>query len=220
MDLKISPTTVQRQTIDRLRSAIIDQHFRPNERLVESVLCKTMGVSRTLLREALRHLEAEKLVTSTPNRGPSVTAIGWEEAEEIYHVRGMLEGEAAAMFAPRVQPEHLALMRAALEAFSQADEKGDVFGRINSTSSFYDVITRNCGNRIIHESLKNLTARINFIRVQSMSQGGRSKQSIKEMNTIYSALRSKDPELARAAAIQHVRSACEVARGVFKTPSL
>lgn len=72
-----TPTTVQSQTVDRLREAIVDQHFRPNDRLVESELCKQMGISRSLLREALRHLEGEKLVTTVPNRGPSVTAIDW-----------------------------------------------------------------------------------------------------------------------------------------------
>jgi GntR family transcriptional regulator, trigonelline degradation regulator len=217
--LKIYPRTVQQQVIERLRSAIVNQHFRPNDRLVETELCKKMGVSRNMLREALRHLEGEKLVTSVPNRGPSVTAIGWDEAQEIYHVRAMLEGEAAALFAQSARPEHLAKMRAALQAFEAADAADDAVGRLESTTGFYDVLLGHCGNRIIRESLQNLTARINFIRLQSMSRAGRGRQSLKEMTAIYSASRAGDAERARAAAVKHVQNACEVAREVFNSLS-
>jgi len=215
--LKIYPRTVQQEVIARLRSAIVNQHFRPNDRLVETELCKTMGVSRNMLREALRHLEGEKLVTSVPNRGPSVTAIGWDEAQEIYHVRAMLEGEAAALFAQRALPEHLVGMRAALQAFEAADAADDVFGRLESTAAFYDVLLGQCGNRIIRESLNNLTARMNFIRMHSMSKAGRGKHSLKELRAIYLAARRGDPEGARAAAVKHVLAACDVAREVFNS---
>ena len=62
------------------------------------------GVSRTSIREALRSLAAEKLVTIVPNRGPSVTRISWEEADAIYQVRALLEGEAMALLARRIEP--------------------------------------------------------------------------------------------------------------------
>ncbi len=101
MDLKVSPRTVLVQTVDKLRDAILNGHFQPGDRLVEQDLCQEMGVSRGSLREALRRLEAEKLITMAPNRGPSVSVIGWAEAEQIYYVRALLEGEAAAEFAAR-----------------------------------------------------------------------------------------------------------------------
>lgn len=216
LDLRISPITVQAQTVERLRNAIVRQHFKPNQRLVEAELSKAMGVSRNLLREALRILEAEKLVTTIPNRGPSVTAISWEEAEEIYHVRALLEGEACALAATRLGPEEHARLKAALREFADADAAGDVDGRLTSTNAFYDVITRGCGNRIIRESLQNLTDRINFIRMRSMSKSGRTRHSLREMTAIYNAIRKKDPVAARAAAVEHVKAACEAARVVFR----
>src|SRR3546814_4578784 len=99
-----------------------------------------MGVSRTSIREGLRRLEGERLITILPNKGPTVTQITWAEAEEIYHVRALLEGEAAAMFATRATAEDLSELRAALEAFRVATTRGDALGRLSSTTRFYDVM--------------------------------------------------------------------------------
>src|SRR5690606_9926532 len=120
-----------------LREAILSGYFRPGQRLIEADLCELMRVSRTSVREALRRLEAEKLITIVPNRGPSVTEITWDEAKEIYHVRAILEGEAAALMAARVTPADRSEMQAALAAFVQADENDDAIGRLTATSRFY-----------------------------------------------------------------------------------
>src|SRR5690348_15248882 len=98
MDLKVSPVSVQQQAASKLRAAILAGVFQPGDRLVEADLCERLGVSRPSVREALRSLEAEKLVAIVPNRGPLVPLITWEQAKEIYQVRVLLEGEAAAAF--------------------------------------------------------------------------------------------------------------------------
>lgn len=69
-----------------------------------------MRVSRTTIREALRGLEAEKLITIVPNRGPSARS-SWEEAEQIYEARGMLEGDAAVLFANKATAQETRRMR-------------------------------------------------------------------------------------------------------------
>src|SRR5262245_64954406 len=99
--MKVLPITVTGQAVLKLRAAILNGVFKPGERLLEQNLCEWMGVSRTSVREALRRLEAERLITITPNRGPSVTEIAWDEAKAIYEVRALMEGEAAALFAAR-----------------------------------------------------------------------------------------------------------------------
>src|SRR3546814_7417665 len=115
-----------------------------------------MGVSRTSVRGGLRLLEGERLITILPNKGPTGTQITWAEAEEIYHGRAVLEGEAAAMFATRATAEDLAELRAALEAFRMATTRGDALGRLSSTTRFYDVMLKGCGNRNNAETLEGL----------------------------------------------------------------
>src|SRR3546814_17803682 len=99
---------------------------------------------------------------------------------EIYHVRALLEGEAAAMFATRATAEDLAELRAALEAFRVATTRGDALGRLSSTTRFYDVMLKGCGNRIIAETLEGLVPRITFLRAHSHSLPGRSQGSLGE----------------------------------------
>lgn len=164
MDLKVSRQTVQQATVNKLRAAILNGYFKPGGRLVEAELCRSMGVSRTSISEALRRLEAERLVTNVPNRGLSVASISWEEAEQIYQVRAMLEGEAMALFAVRASPEHLRTMRAALRDFEVAVNRNDSVARLEATTLFYDVMLAGCGNSVIAELLQGLVARINFPR--------------------------------------------------------
>src|SRR6202044_153255 len=94
MDL-IRPETLRHQVENVLRQAITSGRFAPGARLIERELCETLGVSRTSVREALRRLEAEKLVRSVPHKGPVVAIMSKQEATELYAIRGLLEGFAA-----------------------------------------------------------------------------------------------------------------------------
>ena len=86
-NLRISPKTVQQQIVEKLRGAIIEGVFKPGDRLIEADLCEMLGVSRPSIREALRSLEAERLIDIIPNRGPQIPILTWEQATEIYQVR-------------------------------------------------------------------------------------------------------------------------------------
>ena len=174
LDLRIAPVSVQSQIVAKLREAIFAGTFIPGEKLGESALCRDLGVSRASIREALRSLAAEKLVTIVPNRGPSVTKITWEEADAIYKVRALLEGEAAALLATRIQEPDLREMSAALTAFEAAAWKDDGVDRMASATRFYEIILTRRGNPIIGEMLQSLHARINFLRAGTMSIPGRS----------------------------------------------
>src|SRR5689334_1922136 len=170
--LKVVPVTVTSQTVAKLRDAIVSGVFKPGERLLEQKLCDQMGVSRTSVREALRSLEAERLVTITPNRGPSVTEITWAEAQSIYEVRALLEGEAAALFAERASAPQLAEMKLALADFDRAVSLNSPLERVAATQRFYAVILAGCANPVIAEIIQGLVARINFLRARSMSREG------------------------------------------------
>lgn len=214
-DIRVSAITVQAQTVAKLREAILTGVFSPGERLVETSLCQRMGVSRTSIREALRRLEAERLVTNMPNRGPSVTEISWKEAEEIYEVRALVEGQAAALCAERATPEILVDILHALDQFEKAVVADAAFDRIRWTEQFYAGILRGCGNSIISDVVRGLIARISFLRARSMSREGRSNFSAVEMRRIYDGIASGNAAMAREAAVEHVKNAAASARKVF-----
>lgn len=215
IDFKISPRTVQQQAVEKLREAILAGIFKPGDRLIEADLCALLGVSRPSVREALRSLAAEKLIGVAPNRGFFVPVMSWDEIEEIYKVRALLEGEAAALFTPRATAEQLRTMRVALDDFKAAIKSGDRLAQLKTTGRFYEPILSGCGNRIIQEILQSLMERITFLRSRSMSREGRAKFSLREMTNILEAIRSGDPEDARRAASEHVEKACAAAKLVY-----
>ena len=99
LDLRIMRKGVLESAVETLRNAIVIGHFKPGERLVEAEMCAAIGISRASLREALRRLQAERLVDIIPNRGPVIPVMTWAGAEEIFQVRLLLEPEAAALAA-------------------------------------------------------------------------------------------------------------------------
>jgi GntR family transcriptional regulator, trigonelline degradation regulator len=206
---------VRSQTVGNLRSAILAGRFAAGARLVEAELCRLLGVSRPSVREALRQLEAERLVVITPFKGPAVAKIDWPEAEQIYEVRALLEGQAAYLFATRASKEQVAVMRSALKHFEDAVRKNDAEGRLLHTDEFYNVMLKGSGNVVIGDLLTGLHARINLLRARSMSQQGRSSESTRELRRIVSAIAAGDAETARAACIEHVRRAADAAKASF-----
>ena len=207
MDLTITPRTVQLETVKKLREAIISGHFKAGARLVETDLCKQLGVSRTSVREAIRVLSSEKLLILVPNKGPSVADISAEEATQIYHVRKMLEGEAAALAAKNTSDEDFSEMKRALECFEQAVNDNDAPSRLSATSDFYEAIIQRSGNQVIGDLIHGLLARVNLLRARTMSIPGRPKHSADELRKIYEAIVEHDARGARAAAVEHVASA-------------
>ncbi|WP_374015584.1 GntR family transcriptional regulator [Phaeobacter sp. A36a-5a] len=135
-----APQTLRDIVQERMREAIIDGHFAPGERLVERPLCDQLGVSRTVIRETIRYLEAEGLVEIIPNRGPVVARLTWDQARQIYDVRRQLEAAAAAASAEVQRPEFAADLSRALaevEASMSDTEWGHL---LRATTGFYQLI--------------------------------------------------------------------------------
>jgi DNA-binding GntR family transcriptional regulator len=218
LDMRIAPRTVQQEVVDKLRHAILSGIFLPGNRLVETELCSSLGVSRPSLREALRSLQAERLIEIVPNRGPQIPVLSWREAEEIYEVRELLEVEAAARCAVTISDTGCAALENRLEAFRRAARANDAAAQITTASEFYAIILRNCGNQILEQVQMGLLARVNFLRARSMSLPGRAKKSFEEMKATFTAIKNRDPKTARAKARQHVINARNAARKAFDKP--
>jgi GntR family transcriptional regulator, trigonelline degradation regulator len=96
LNLKRAAAPVREQVLETLRTEIIEGRFAPGRRLTERELTEMLGVSRTVLRESLRQLESEGLISLIPNKGPVVRALTVEEARELYRIRETLEGLGGA----------------------------------------------------------------------------------------------------------------------------
>src|SRR5476651_2180022 len=112
----------------KLREAIVDGRFQPNERLVEADLARTFGAGRTAIRAALVRLDQEGLVERQPNRGARVRLVSDREALEIEEVRVALEQMLARHAATRITPGQTAELRRILEDMTARVDAGDPLG--------------------------------------------------------------------------------------------
>lgn len=199
------------QVEEKLRQAIAAGRFKPGDRLIERELCALIGVGRTSIREALRQLEAEGLVTSYPHKGPMVTVISYDEAEQLYKVRAILESFAGQLFAERGSVDDIAALLKAVAAFEAAVTDGSNPRLSAAKNAFYDCLMTGSGNVFARQMLTSLHNRINLLRMTSMNQPGRLRHSLAEIKEIVAAISDRDGPRAAAACKRHIEEAAKVA---------
>jgi DNA-binding GntR family transcriptional regulator len=221
LDLQVSreTATLRLRVEEKLRSAIVSGRFPPGARLIERELCELMGVGRTSVREALRQLEAEGLVTAVPHRGPTVSEISVDEATQLYAVRALLEGYAGRLFAERQGTEALSdetvKFTRALKQLTAATKATDNRALIRAKTHFYACLMEGSGNAVVKQMLTTLHNRITLLRITSMTQPGRLKKSMREVQDIHDAILAGDGARAEAACVLHINAAAEAALAVL-----
>lgn len=203
---------LREQVLDLLRADILGSEFEPGERLVEARLCARYEVSRTVIREVLRQLESEGLVSIVPNRGPVVAELTPADAKALFEVRAALEGLAGSLFAQRANPKQRKRLRDALQTVRKSFKDEDLAGRLAIKDEFYDALIDGAENDVIRTTLRGIHARVQMLRGLSMQAKGRREQMLRELAAIVDAAAvRKDPDAARQACEQHVHNASEVA---------
>ena len=196
--------TLREQAVERLRDAIMEFQFQPGERLVERVLCDRLGVSRTVVREALRHLESEGLVEVIPQQGPAVARLDEGQAIQVYEIRALLEAEAARAAAGRAKPEDVRRLRLANDAIQAAFETGHGRDVLRMTTDFYELLFRIADKPVAWQVVQGLNARINQLRGMTIAQPGRATDAGGEMLRLIEAIAAGDGERAARASYDHV----------------
>jgi DNA-binding GntR family transcriptional regulator len=212
-DLNVSreSTSLRLLVENRLRSAIGSGLFKPGQRLIERELCEQTGVGRTSIREALRQLEAEGLVTTIPHRGPIVSTITAEEAAQLYDLRALLEGYAGRECARLRDPAINSRLRKQFKIMGAVAGQEDRSDLLTAKTEFYAALLEGCGNIFVERFLKMLLNRVTVLRMTSMTQGSRIGHSLSEIETILVAIETGDEDAAEQACVQHIKNAAAVA---------
>jgi DNA-binding GntR family transcriptional regulator len=196
---------------EAVRQAILDLRFRPGQRLFERTLCSELGVSRTVVREVLRFLEAEGLIEISPNRGPVVATIKPAEVDQIYELRSLLEGLAAAECARLAAPAGIAVLEDAIKELRTARRNEDPRLSLRAANKFYQHMFAISRKSVAWAVVEGLNLRINALRTMTITSAGRQKVALREMERIFKAISAGDVRAARLAAIDHVEAAAAVA---------
>ncbi|MGH6896800.1 MAG: GntR family transcriptional regulator [Geminicoccaceae bacterium] len=202
---------LRRSVTESIRNAIAAGLFKAGERLPERDLCEMTGVSRTLVREALRQLESEGLIQVVAHRGPIVARVTPEQAEGIYQVRMELEGLASQLFAERADDAQREALKAALEEVRRSYQSSDGIVRLNAKNRFYECLIEGSGNEALGITLRMLNSRVMLLRATSLKAPGRMSASLAELQELMDALMAGDGKAARQAATRHVQKAAAAA---------
>lgn len=186
--------SLREQIHEHLVEGIVSGRWKPGERIVERRIAVELEVSQTPVREALRELEALRLIESVPNKGVRVRALTAADMEEIYPVRAGLEQMAAELAAP-----HLAEDTSALEphvaALYEADKAGDGEAQVRHTVAFHRELVRASGNSVLLHTWESLG--IEVWTALSIRWLGTVQQSYaEEHEAVVEAFRNRDPQVA------------------------
>lgn len=189
---------------EELKLQILTGSIVPGTRMMEVELAEEMGVSRTPIREAIRKLEKEGLVTIEPRRGAYASRISTEDMVEILEVRQDLEGLAAFFAASRMSKENLNKLRTVSEQYNKAVEEGNMSDMIRYDTMFHRLIVDSCSNKIlVHmvEQLQEMVLRFRYIYYDNFK---RAEHMPAEHQAILEAIAEGDEEKAREAADVHI----------------
>jgi DNA-binding GntR family transcriptional regulator len=210
------PTTLRSQVEEYLRTLIMDGQLKGGERLRENELCEQLNISRPTLREALRTLEAERLISIEPHRGPTVVRISVKAARDLYALRALLEGYAAHEFARLADDAAVEKLRQMVVNLHTQGAHGDKPALLAAKREFYDVLLDGCDNELMKDMLPGLLSRINLLRATSFSRRERLTESLAEIDILFERIKARDPAGAQQAAQTHIRNASDAALAVLQ----
>jgi DNA-binding GntR family transcriptional regulator len=208
---------LREQAAEALRSAIVSLELPPGYRLRERELIDRLEVSRTTVREALRELESEGLVTVIPQRGAVVATLSAREAADLYEARVAIEALVVRRFVERAPDPAIAELRAAVEEFTTLSERGgEIRDMLAAKDRFYGVLVRGAGSPPLQQLLASLQARVRQLRATSLSQDERPKESATELHDLLDAITARDVEAAERLSGAHVRAAASAGLGALR----
>ena len=189
-----------------LREAILKGKIKPGERLMEIQLAKKLGVSRTPVREAIRMLELEGLVTMVPRKGAAVAAISEKTLRDVLEVRRALEELSVMLACERMTWEQFEQLRAANTRFARAAEGEDITLIAKTDEDFHDIIYQSTGNDKLILLLNQLREQMYRYRVEHIKMKERRSILIKEHQEIIDALRERNADIAVAVMRKHINN--------------
>jgi DNA-binding GntR family transcriptional regulator len=205
--------SLRSMTVASLRKAILSLHLKPGEKLTERELCELTGVSRSLMREALRDLEAQGLISNVPHKGPAVAMLTRNDAREIYEVRSALEPMAAKLFVERATDEQISELHAMADRCRHAMAKRNVLALIDALEGFYKTLFAGAGNQMAAMLARMIYNKAGLLRAVTFQRQTDidAKRSMDHIVRIAAAIRSRDADAAAAACLMQVKRSREVA---------
>lgn len=187
---------------DAIRSSILRGHFRPGDKLDQQEIADELAVSKIPVREALRTLDAEGLITMRPNKGAVVTELTMEELSELFFIRILLEGAAAERAANSLDKKRIAKMESIIDEAVTTDELNQLL-RLNN--DFHMTLYRAAPQPVMNDLIQRLRNKVApYNRIYMDLAAGSKAAAWDDHRRIFEACRSQDPKLAKDETQRHL----------------
>ena len=203
------PMTVTAYVVDTLRKGILAGDYPLGEKLDQKLLAEKLGVSISPVREGLRQLEAEGLIRLVPRRGAFVAELSIAELKEIYLIREVLEGLAAELAVPNLDPSAFHQLESLLGQMEEATAEQDYSRLLELNRTFHFTIYEAARCPILLQIIASLWDRSSLCRRVYLYLPGRASQALAEHKEIYQASKQGDSQWAHQAVRKNVHQTIE-----------
>ncbi len=187
-----------------LRESILKGEMKPGERLMEIHLASRLGVSRTPIREAIRMLELEGLVTMIPRRGAEVAQISAKGLKDVLEVRQALDALAMELACERITDGEIRELRRACDHFIEMTKTRDAIQIAEADVILHDIIVKASGNDRLVQMVNNLSQQMYRYRLEYIKDISQHGRLIEEHEEIYRCISSRDKEAGARAIKMHI----------------
>ena len=206
---RLKPRALYEEVAELLRQRIFSRELAPGDWIDELKITLELGISRTPLREALKVLATEGLITMKMRRGAYVTEVNDKDLRDVFHLMAVLEADAARTAALNATDEQLAELSAIHHALEGSTEDRVQFFAINE--AFHVKLLEVANNRWRDQMVADLRKVMKLNRAQSLLKAGRIEESLAEHTAIMAALQKRDAAAAQVAMQAHIESGQEAA---------
>jgi DNA-binding GntR family transcriptional regulator len=207
--VSLAPRALYEEVAELLRQRIFQRELEPGSWIDEIKLSQEYGISRTPLREALKVLAAEGLVTMKVRRGAYVTEVSDQDLSEVYHLLSLLESDAAAVVAERATAAQLKDLQALHAELEAAAGDREAFFAVNER--FHMRLLELAGNRWRNQMVADLRKVMKLNRHNSLLKTGRVRESLQEHRAVMEALAQRDAAAAMRRMQEHFANGLEAA---------
>ena len=207
--ITLTPKALYEEVAEQLRQRIFRRELEPGSWIDELKIAEEFGISRTPLREALKVLAAEGLVTMKVRRGAYVTEMSEKDLRDVYHLLSLLESDAAGVVAERATPEQQQTLRDLHAELESAASNREAFFSVNER--FHMALLDMADNRWRSQMVADLRKVMKLNRHNSLFKQGRIEDSLSEHRAILDAMLSRDAEGTRRAMQAHFAQGLQAA---------
>lgn len=207
--ITLTPKALYEEVAEQLRQRIFRRELEPGSWIDELKIAEEFGISRTPLREALKVLAAEGLVTMKVRRGAYVTEMSEKDLRDVYHLLSLLESDAAGVVAERATPEQQQTLRDLHAELESAAGNRETFFSVNER--FHMALLDMADNRWRSQMVADLRKVMKLNRHNSLFKQGRIEDSLSEHRAILDAMLARDPEGTRRAMQAHFAQGLQAA---------